>query len=578
MLAELNIENFAIIERVDLQLGAGLIIFTGETGAGKSILIDAVETLLGGRADATMIRTGAERAWVEGVFTINPNIRQALLPILEREQLLDEPDQLILARELRSNGRNLARINGRIVSVSLLKEISELLIDLHGQSEHLSLLHVSQHLNLLDRYAGVEELRAAYQQTYHELLSLRRELVELRRVEQEAARRIDTLTYQVNEIEAAHLRSGEEPELRDERNRLANAEGLAALTQEALVALDEGTPETPAAVDLLGQIVHALNSLVRLDPSQTATKDQAETVFEGLSELGRELRDYLEGIEFNPKRLDQVEERLGVLQNLKRKFGDSVEAVLAYADSARGEIESITHASERIRELEEREASLLTELGERGMALSQKRQQQAETLARALEIELDDLQMSNTRFKVDFQHKPDPKGVPVDGGQRLAFDATGLERVEFLIAPNAGEGLKPLAKIASGGETSRLMLAIKNVLAKADQVPTLIFDEIDQGIGGRVGQVVGRKLWMLAERHQVFCVTHLPQLAAYGSQHFHVEKQVHTGRTLTRVTLLEGDSRLHELAQMFGDVSEGTLQSAREVLQAVEKGTATSQK
>jgi DNA repair protein RecN (Recombination protein N) len=577
MLAELHIENFAIIERVDLQLGTGLIIFTGETGAGKSILIDAVETLLGGRADATMIRTGAERAWVEGVFLIDPNIREPLLAILEREQLLDEPDQLILARELRSNGRNLARVNGRIVSVSLIKEISELLIDLHGQSEHLSLLHVSQHLNLLDRYAGVEELRTAYQHSYHELLNLRHELAELRRVEQEAARRIDTLTYQVNEIEAAHLQTGEEAELRDERNRLANAEGLAALAQEALVALDEGTPETPSAVDLLGQIVHAMNSLVRLDPSQTTAKEQAEAVFEGVSELGRELRDYLEGIEFNPKRLDQVEERLGLLHNLKRKFGDSVEAVLAYAESARREIESITHASERIGELEVRETTLLGELGQRGMALSQKRQKQAETLARALEVELDDLQMSNTRFKVDFQQKPDPRGVPVDGGQRLAFDATGLERVEFLIAPNAGEGLKPLAKIASGGETSRLMLAIKNVLAKADQVPTLIFDEIDQGIGGRVGQVVGKKLWMLGERHQVFCVTHLPQLAAYGSQHYHVEKQVQAGRTLTRVTLLEGDTRLHELAQMFGVVSAGTLQSAREVLQAVEKRTATSQ-
>jgi DNA repair protein RecN (Recombination protein N) len=576
MLAELHIENFAIIERVDLQLEAGLIIFTGETGAGKSILIDAVETLLGGRADATMIRTGADHARIEGIFNLQTTIREPIIAILEREELLDEPDQLVLARELRSNGRNLARVNGRIVSLSLLKEISELLVDLHGQSEHLSLLHVSQHLNLLDRYASVEDLRGSYQHAYHELMDLRGELAELRKIEQEAARRIDTLTYQVNEIDAARLNPGEESDLLDERNRLANAEGLAALAQEALVALDEGTPENASAVDLLGQIVHALNNLVRLDPSQNDLKEQAETVFEGLSELGGELRDYLEGIEFNPKRLDQVEERLGLLHNLKRKFGDSIEAVLAYAENARREIDSITHASERIRELEEHEASLLIELGKRGMALSQKRRQQAETLSRALEEELDELQMTNTRFKVDFQQKPDPKGVPVDGGQRLAFDTTGLERVEFLIAPNAGEGLKPLAKIASGGETSRLMLAIKNVLARADQVPTLIFDEIDQGIGGRVGQVVGKKLWMLAERHQVFCVTHLPQLAAFGSQHFHVEKQIHAGRTLTRVTQLEGEQRLNELAQMFGDVSEGTLQSAREVMQAVGKRTANS--
>ncbi|OGO27653.1 MAG: DNA repair protein RecN [Chloroflexi bacterium RBG_16_52_11] len=573
MLAELHIENFAIIERIDLQLEAGLIIFTGETGAGKSILIDAVETLLGGRAEATMIRSGADQASIEGVFSLSENVRNALLPVLQREELLDEPDQLILAREIRTNGRNLARVNGHTVSASLLREIGEHLIDVHGQSEHLSLLHVRQHLSLLDSYANVGTLLSAYRKTYNTLLEVRRDLTELRHAEREAARRIDTLTYQLTEIEAAHLRPGEDQELTDERNRLANAEGLATLAQEALLALDEGTSETPSATDLVGQIVHALHSLSRLDTSQTPLKDQAESVFENLSDLSRVLRNYLENIEFNPKRLDQVEERLALIHNLKRKYGDSISGVLAYADNAQTEIETITNAAERIQELEADESNLLEELGKLGIALSQKRHQQAGKLAGVVENELEDLQMSQTQFKVDFQVRSDPQGVPSADGVRLAFDSTGLDQVEFLIAPNPGEGLKPLAKIASGGETSRLMLALKNVLAREDQIPTLIFDEIDQGIGGRVGQVVGNKLWSLAHRHQVLCVTHLPQLAAFGDQHYQVEKYLDGGRTITRVSRLTGDKRLTELAQMYGEISQGTLQSAREILQAVENRT-----
>ena len=573
MLNELHIENFAIINEVNLQLGEGLITFTGETGAGKSILIDAVETLLGGRADATMIRTGCERANVEGHFSISASVRSAVHEILKREELLDDPEQVIIAREIRTNGRNVARINGRSVSASLLREVGEYLIDVHGQSEHLSLLRVNQHLGLLDNFAAVEDLLVPYQKTYRQLLAVRRELAELRQAEHEAARRIDTLNYQINEIDSAHLHPDEETTLREERNRLANAESLASSAQEALLALDEGTPESASVTDLFGQAVHALSSLARLDPSQEALNDQASLLFENLSDLARELRAYLEGIEFNPRRLDQVEERLNLIQNLKRKYGETLQAVLEYAQKARLQLEAITHASETIQELEIQEARLLEQLGSEGTALSRKRRQQAERMGRAIEAELRDLQMADTRFDVDFQTRTDPEGVPLEDGHQVAFDATGLERVEFLIAPNPGEGFKPLAKIASGGETSRLMLALKNVLASADQIPTLIFDEIDQGIGGRVGVVVGQKLWRLARKHQVLCVTHLPQLAAFGAQHFHVEKLVQEGRTLTRVRQLSGEHRLQELAQMLGGISNGTLQSAREILALAEDQT-----
>jgi len=317
-----------------------------------------------------------------------------------------------------------------------------------------------------------------------------------------------------------------------------------------------------------------MSGLTRLDSTQSSLEEQGQALFESLSELASNLRSYLEGIEFNPKRLDQVEERLGLIHTLKRKYGEPIQAVLDFAVNARKELDAITQAGERIQELEAEQTMLLQQLGQKGQALSQKRHTAAEKLAQGLEAELAELQMSGARFTVDFQQRPDPDGAPLENGNRVAFDARGLERVEFLIAPNPGEGFKPLAKIASGGETSRLMLALKNVLAQADQVPTLIFDEIDQGIGGRVGAVVGLKLWTLARQHQVFCITHLPQLAVFGEQHYHVQKHVQDGRTTTEVKRLQDEERLVELAQMLGGVSEGTLSSARELVQAAEVQTA----
>ncbi len=570
MLTELRIENFAIIDRLELNFQPGLVTFTGETGAGKSIIIDAVEMVIGGRAEASMIRSGADRAIVEATFTIPSENNAAIREVLEREDLLDQNEIVTLGREIRRSGRNIARVNGNSVSTSILSEIGDLLIDVHGQSEHLSLLRVREHIRLLDRFAGVESELAAYDETYRKLQAVRHELNDLHQAERDAARRADMLSYQINEIGTARLKPGEEEELKEERNRLANAEGLASLTQEALQALDEGTPEGPAASDLIGQAVHAITSLVRLDPSQTELDELAETISDHLSDLTRSLRNYQESIEFNPKRLDQVEERLSLIQTLKRKYGNTIEAILEFAQEAQHQLDTITHAGERIQELDEEEKKLLALLAEQGLALSARRKQAAEQLAQAIEAELDDLHMSGARFQVDFSQRPDPDGVPLPDGQKVAFYPNGLEQVEFLVAPNPGEGLKPLVKIASGGETSRLMLALKNVLASADQVPTLIFDEIDQGIGGRVGSVVGRKLWNLGKRHQVLCITHLPQLAAFGGQHFRVQKLVEAGRTHTLVEPVEGEVRIQELAQMMGGISEGTLRSAEELIQAVE--------
>jgi DNA repair protein RecN (Recombination protein N) len=570
MLTELHIRDFAIIDRLDLDLGPGLVVFTGETGAGKSIIMDALDMLMGGRTGATAIRADADLARVEGTFKLSGPERESVHEILRREELLDDPDYVTLTREVRREGRSVARINGRVANLTLLKELGEILVDIHGQSEHLSLLNVHAHLGLLDRYAEVESVLAVYRKTYQDFLGLRRELRELRDAQRDAERRIEMLTFQSEEIEAAKLRTGEDDELKQERDRLANAESLATLAQESLTALDEGTPEAPAATDLVGQAVRALSKLAQIDTTQDSLSEQAITFEENLADLSRSLHNYLEAIEYNPKRLEEVEERLDLIHRLERKYGTSVESVVAFAADARKQLETITTASTRIAELEEAESAALAKLSEQGLSLSQKRKEAAKKMSQSIEVELDDLRMAAARFAVDLQTRPDPEGVPLPDGSRVAFDGNGLDKVEFLVAPNPGEGLKPLVKIASGGETSRLMLALKNVLARADQIPTLIFDEIDQGIGGRVGGTVGEKLWSLGRAHQVMVITHLPQLAVFGDQHFQVQKIVEDGRTLTRLTELTGEPRTLELAQMLGEVTEGTLRSAHDILQSAQ--------
>jgi DNA repair protein RecN (Recombination protein N) len=567
MLTELHIQNFAIIDKLDLRFGNGLIILTGETGAGKSIILDAVVMLIGGKADATFVRADSDAAFVEAVFQLKGPEKEAVHELLNREELMDNPDYVVLMREVRKEGRSVARINGRTVNVGLLKEIGALLIDIHGQAEHLSLLDPRAHLGLLDRYAEVAKPLTEYRQTYHALLNLRRELNDLRKAQADSNRRIEILTYQAEEIEDARLKAGEEEELRKERDRLANAESLAQNAQEALAVLEEGSPETPAATDLVGQAAQALAALAKIDEGQTELANQAELMLDTISDIIHGLRGYLEEIEFNPKRLDEVEERLDLIHSLMRKYGGSVPAVIAYGEDARKQLETISGATDRIAELEMQEAKLLEKIGKQGTTLTEKRKSAAKEMGKGIEIELDDLKMASAQFGVDFQTKPDPNGAPLADGTRIAFDQNGFDRVEFLVAPNPGEGLKPLAKIASGGETSRLMLGLKNVMATADEVPALIFDEIDQGIGGRVGMVVGQKLWNLSRTHQVFCVTHLPQLAVFGDQHYQVQKLVDKGRTLTRVEQLEGEPRLLELSQMLGEVGEGTLRSAHELLQ-----------
>jgi DNA repair protein RecN (Recombination protein N) len=486
--------------------------------------------------------------------------------ILEREDLLDDTDYLAMGREIRREGRSAARVNGRTVNVSLLRELGNFLVDIHGQSDHLSLLNVRQHQVLLDQYAGNADILQAYRQDYQDLLTLRRELTSLRQGEQDSARRAEMLAFQLNEIEAARFRPGEEEPMRHERDRLANAENLASLAQKALIILDDGNPETPALTDQLGEVLQLLASLGRIDHNQVRLHEQTQTLSDSLSEIVRDLHDYMEKIEFNPHRLEQVEERLDLLHTLKRKYGNSIENILAFAKDAGQKLETITHSAEQIAKLEAEEKLMLEKLSQKASQLSSTRHAAAEALAHSVEEELADLRMVGARLMVDLRREPHPAGLAVNNGEHAAFNENGVDEVEFLIAPNPGEGFKPMVKIASGGETSRLMLALKNVLARADSIPTLVFDEVDQGIGGRVGSVVGEKLWQLARQHQVFVVTHLPQLAAFGDQHYRVGKQVQDGRTITQVEKLSDANRLEELAQMLGNLSDANRKAAQEAL------------
>ena len=569
MLSELTILNFAIIDRLTLAFGPGFNVLSGETGAGKSIIVDAVSVLLGGRADATVIRSGTEEARVEGLFHLPPDASHGVVPLLEECGLSDDGDGVILSRQIRRSGRNVCRVNGRAISLSVLRRIGEHLVDIHGQGEHLSLLNVRNHVLFLDRFGGLDAQREAFAQEVGRLRKVRDDLGALIRDERELARRVDLLTYQLTEIESARINPGEEQTLDTERNRLANAERLAELAEATYLALSEGDDSAQrSAADAIGEALNHLGTASRLDDALNELLQSTEAISYQLDELVHSLRGYRDGIEYDPDRLNQIEDRVGLLAQLKRKYGETLGEVLTYADQARAELQSITHGEERIGELQQEEAELLREIGQSGANLSDARRASSSVMEQGIEGELSDLRMDRARFVIDSRWVEDENGAFV-GEKRYAFSVTGLDRIEYLISANIGEEPKPLARIASGGETSRLMLAMRSILSAAGPVPTLIFDEIDAGIGGRLGDVVGRKLWELTatQQHQVLCVTHLPQMACYADEHFRVAKALVSGRTVTTVENLDERSRHDELALMMrGTTSEVARQDVKEMM------------
>ncbi|HEU5438247.1 MAG TPA: DNA repair protein RecN [Ktedonobacterales bacterium] len=595
MLIELTISNFAIIDALRVDFDPHLNIFTGETGAGKSIIVDAISALVGERVTADVVRAEAERAIVEGVFDLSALLptpsggpRRAdevaadhqdgeqeaggqLADALAELGLAPEDGTLILAREILASGRGIARVNGRAVPVSALQRLGRFLVDIHGQGAHLELLRPEQHVFYLDRYAGTVELQRQVAGLVAEWRAARRELERLRRDERELERRVELLRYQVDEIEAAKLRPGEQEELETERRRLANAERLGELCAAIHAALAGDTDsDLTGAEDLLAGAQRELAELLRLDDTlreQAAALDQALYL---LQDVSSGVRAYQDQVAADPARQAEVEERLDLLAKLRRKYGATTEDILAFAAEAARELDELTHREERAAALAEEEEHLRARIGALAAQLSARRREAAERLSGAMEHELDDLNMRRARFQVRIAQQPEPSGAPADlgsGAESYAFGPTGIDRVEFLIAPNPGEPFKPLARIASGGETSRLMLALKTILSSADIVPLLIFDEIDAGISGRSGQVVGEKLWQLARAHQILSVTHLAQIAALGDRHYRVTKAADEARTTTRVEALPRGERVSELTQMLGGArTEAALANAADLL------------
>ena len=572
MLKEIRIRNFAIIESLDLELTAGFNVFTGETGAGKSIILDALSIVLGEKGDNSFVREGTKRASIEAVFDYGTR-GEEITEILEREDLLpdDGIGELSLSREIRLEGRSTARVNGRSVSLSLLQEIGSLLVDIHGQSEHLSLLKPGSHIRLVDQFAGNGELLKEYRSRYRKYMTVVRRLKELHEGEAEALRQQDMLTYQLGEISSAELSEEEEENLNRERDRMANSERIAKLLQKALLSLSGRSEERPGIIDQLDTLDSALDDLTGYDDSLQPLYDSAVNAADQLNEVLDKLQRYKSTLGFSTRRRNQIEERLSLYFSLKRKYGGSVPAVLEFAENAKKKLALITGAGEQITELEDEKQTLLQELSVLAVRLSEKRAEAAVRISAGVEKELDELRMQSARFDVQMEKVPSENGLDDGSGQKLNFTDTGFDRIEFLIAPNPGEGLKPLAKVASGGETSRLMLALKNTLAQADTIPTMVFDEIDQGIGGRIGALVGEKLWQLARFHQVICITHLPQLAALYDSHFHVRKQIFEERTRTIVDRLDAEESLHELASLMGADNEENLTAVRVMLKESEK-------
>src|SRR5215216_1876965 len=575
MLVELAIRNFAIIEAVQIPFGSGLNVLSGETGAGKSIIIDALGAVLGDRVSTDMVRTGAASASIDATFDLNCVAHHdGLSRVLEELEVDESEGQLILSREIHAGGRSTARLNGRPTTVSILAQIGSLLVDIHGQSEHLSLLKPATQLQLLDRFAQAVSLREEFARRLEELRATQTTLERSRSGARERMQRVDLLRYQIEEINRAGLQPEEEEDLAAERSRLANADHLATDAGAAYTAL-AGSDDLDlggGAIPALRQSTSIFESIAAIDPTTKGVLDRVTELLYLAEDLAMDVRSYRDSIDADPPRLAVVDERLAEIRQLQRKYGASVADILAHAHAAEEELEKLTGSEVDTETLAAREDALSQEVGDLAVRLSVKRSSVAESLAADVERAISHLNMGNAEFAVSLDRVEDARGIPFRGAngdeKRFLVDSSGMDRVSFLIAPNPGEGLKPLNKIASGGETARLMLALKSILSEADHTPTLVFDEIDVGVGGRSGQVVGETLWSLTKDHQVIVITHLPQIAAFGDLHFQIAKSERDGRVVSIIETLDETARQEELAAMLDGtpITESSLQSAAEML------------
>ena len=556
MLEHLHIKNVALIRESEISFGEGLNILTGETGAGKSMVIDSLQFALGGRAGKDFLRHGEKMASVEALFAVQS---RSLQEKLEENGIEPEEDgSVLITRTLSETGKSVCRVNGSTVTVGMLKEFAEDLIDIYGQHEHQSLLNPSKHIRLLDRFcgAGFGDAMEEYKASFSALKEIDKQLDALMGNESQREQRMDILSFQKDEMEAAAIKAGEEEDLLEQKKRLGSMEKLMRLTGESIALLYDGNDRMPSACDQLGDALSKLQEAAEYDHTLTPFADALADAYAAVEDTARELKREADKQENDPEALEQIEERLQIIYKLKRKYGGTVEAVLAFYDKVVEELDFLANSNEKVAELmaiREKEQKKLTAYAE---TLTARRKDTAEQVAEQIETALRDMEMKDARFHIQIDEKSD-------------WTADGKDKVEFLISANAGESLKPLAKIASGGEMSRVMLALKTVLVDADDIGTFIFDEIDTGVSGRTARKVGEKMRFLGGRRQILCITHLPQIAAMADSHFLIEKESDGEETTTKVTPLTEEGSVGEVARLMGgsDVTETTLAAARELIQ-----------
>lgn len=547
MLSLLHIENIAVIERADIAFNPGFNVLTGETGAGKSIVIDAISAILGERAYRDMIRTGEGKASVRAVFTGVPECSWFA------DNGVPYDPETVISREVYLDGKNVCRVNGTLVSVSILRKLGIQLINIHGQHDSASLFDEENHLAFLDAFADNETLREDYGEKYAAVARLRREIDSLTMDESEKLRRMETLKYQIAEIEKAELEPGEDEALEERRKLLQNAEKLSSGLNEAAECL-YGGDDTDGASGLMAQAEYALGRLLRFSDSFSGLHDRVADLMYQVQDVAEEVRDTRDSLNYSADELEQIEERLDTIHKLRRKYGVTCQDILDYLDKAKKELDEIEFADDHLERLKGKLQKAEKAAWDAALALRENRKQAADALSKRILTELSQLDMPKVQFSCQFRE--------------LELTASGADAVAFYMTANAGEALKPLSKVASGGELARIMLAMKNVLAEKDQVATLIFDEVDTGVSGRAAHKVAEKLRSVAAHKQVLCVTHLPQLAALATTHLLIAKSERQGRTYTTVTPLDFEGRKRELARIMGgaSITETTLKSAEEML------------
>ncbi len=558
MLSMLHIENIAVIEQAEIQFDGGFNVLTGETGAGKSIVVDAIGAVLGGRTSRDLIRTGAQSALVSAEFVSLPDLDW----FRENGMGPDETGSLLLSREIRGDGKNICRLNGRPLALSQLRELGRQLLNIHGQHDGQQLLDPACHLDYLDSFGGAQPFLEAFQASYRKVSELKRQIVSLKMDDTEKARRIDTLTYQIDELERANLQLGEEEALTERRDILRNAGKLQEAIGAAYRAL-YGTDDTDGANSLVMTAESQLRSIGRYSEQFNTLAERLDEVRYTLDDVTEQVQRERDGLDFSGSELDDIESRLDLIFRLRKKYGATVEDMLAYLDKCKRELDDIEYSSDRMEQLKKQLVVQVQEARERALTLSKARKAAAAALQQRIQKELSDLDMPRVRFQVEFF----PKQAD------FHMDQTGMDEVQFLMSANVGEDLKPIQKIASGGELTRIMLALKNVLAENEAITTLVFDEVDTGVSGRAASKVAQKMADLARHKQVLAVTHLPQIAAMADVHFSVEKGERNGRTYTRLERLNREQRKQEIARLTGGsiVTEATLKSAEELLDESEQ-------